>query len=205
MTNGEAGDGGAGSFRQCPLPVAPLGDAERLACLQLIRSENVGPVTLRRLINHFGDAQAALDALPALARRGGRRQLRILPRGEAKRELEDAHRSGATPLFTIEPGYPERLAHLDHPPPMIYAKGRIDILEKPAAAIVGSRKCSAAGHAFARRIADQLSEAGLVIVSGLTRGIDGTAHAASLERGTVAVLAGGLDNIYPPEHADLHN
>ena len=192
-------------FASAPLPVAPLGDAERLACLQLIRSENVGPVTLRRLINHFGDAQAALDALPALARRGGRRQLRILPRGEAKRELEDAHRSGATPLFTIEPGYPERLAHLDHPPPMIYAKGRIDILEKPAVAIVGSRNCSAAGHAFARRIADQLSEAGLVIVSGLTRGIDGTAHAASLERGTVAVLAGGLDNIYPPEHADLHN
>mgnify|MGYP001551762468 CR=1 FL=1 len=110
-------------FASAPLPVAPLGDAERLACLQLIRSENVGPVTLRRLINHFGDAQAALDALPALARRGGRRQLRILPRGEAKRELEDAHRSGATPLFTIEPGYPERLAHLDHPPPMIYAKG----------------------------------------------------------------------------------
>jgi DNA processing protein len=192
-------------FTSAPLPVAPLGDAERLACLQLIRSENVGPVTFRRLINHFGGAQAALDALPALARRGGRRQLRILPRSEAERELDDARTIGATPLFTIEPGYPERLAHLDHPPPMIYAKGRINLLDKPAVAIVGSRNCSAAGHAFARRIADQLSEAGLVIVSGLARGIDGAAHTASLERGTVAVLAGGLDNIYPPEHADLHN
>ena len=88
---------------------------------------------------------------------------------------------------------------------MISAKGRIDLLDKPAVAIVGSHNCSAAGHAFARRIAAQLSEAGLVIVSGLARGIDGAAHAAALERGTVAVLAGGLDNIYPPEHADLHN
>ncbi len=190
-------------FTTAPLPVAPLGEPERLACLQLIRSENVGPVTFRRLINVHGGAQAALEALPEHAQRSGRRKFHIYPRGDAERELAAARRIGAQPLFTIEPGYPVRLAHLDHPPPMIYVKGRIDLLNAPSVAIVGSRNCSAAGHAFARKMGDQLSAAGLIIVSGLARGIDRAAHEAALSRGTVAVLAGGLDNIYPPEHADL--
>lgn len=192
-------------FSSAPLPVAPLGPRERLACLRLIRSDNVGPVAFRQLINHFGGAEAALEALPDVARRGGSRSIRIFPKGEAERELAAAQRIGAVPLFTIEPGYPHALAAVDHPPPMIYGKGRIELLNRPGIAIVGSRNCSAAGHAFARQLATGLGSAGLVVISGLARGIDGAAHEASLESGTIAVLAGGLDIFYPPEHRALQH
>jgi DNA processing protein len=186
------------------LPTAQLSEAERLACLRLIRSENVGPVTFRELINHFGGAQNALEALPELSRRGGfGRPFRICPLAEAEQELENARRCGATPLFTIEPGYPAMLARIDAPPPMLYVKGRLELLNKPAVAVVGSRQCSAAGVQLARRFGHDLGETGLVIVSGLARGIDRAAHEASLASGTIAVLAGGLDWVYPREHADL--
>lgn len=188
-----------------PLPVAVLDDRQRLACLRLIRSENVGPVTFRELINHFGGAERALEALPELSRKGGRsRPVRICPRDVAEAELEAAARIKARPLFTIEPGFPWVLAQLEPPPPMIYMRGRIELLSQNAVAIVGSRNASAAGMTLARRIATDLGAAGLVIVSGLARGIDGAAHTATLASGTVAVLAGGLDHVYPPEHADLH-
>lgn len=191
-------------FKPAPLPTAELSDAERLACLRLIRSENVGPVTFRELINHFGGAQNALDALPELSRRGGfGRAVRICPSGEAEQELDSARRCGAIPLFTIEPGYPAVLARIDAPPPMLYVKGRLDLLSRPAVAIVGSRQCSAAGVQLAQSFAHDLGKAGLVVVSGLARGIDRAAHEASLASGTIAVLAGGLDWIYPREHADL--
>ena len=188
-----------------PVPVTELGDGERLACLRLIRSENVGPVAFRTLINTYGGAEAALDALPVLARRGGRRTPnRICTREDAGREIDAAAAIGATPIFTIEPGFPAFLAAVDHPPPMLHVKGRKGLLNnRPALAIVGSRLCSAAGAALARRIAGELGRAGFVIVSGLARGIDGAAHEASLATGTIAVLAGGLDNVYPPEHAHL--
>ncbi|MEQ1649416.1 MAG: DNA-processing protein DprA, partial [Hyphomicrobiaceae bacterium] len=123
---------------------------------------------------------------------------------DAERELDAAARIGARPLFTIEPHYPARLAHLDAPPPLIYAKGNLDLFVRPSLAIVGSRDASAAGRQFARQLAAALSHDGFVIASGLARGIDGEAHRASLAKGTIAVLAGGVDNIYPPEHADLH-
>ena len=190
-------------FAAIPLPVAHLGTAERIACLRLIRSENIGPVTFRQLINHFGGAQQALDAIPDLARRGGRRAIRLCSNEAAERELAAAAAIDARPLFTIEPGYPIPLASLDHPPPMIYAQGDTSLLNKTAIAIVGSRDCSASGHAFAQRLSSDLSAAGLIVVSGLARGIDGAAHQAALETGTIAVVAGGIDNIYPPEHAGL--
>lgn len=191
-------------FSPAPLPIAALSDAERLACLRLIRSENVGPVTFRELINHFGGAQNALDALPDLSRRGGfGRPVRVCPTADAERELENARRCGAISLFTIEPGYPAMLARIDAPPPMLYVKGRLELLNKPAVAIVGSRQCSAAGTQLAQRFAHDLGKSGLVVVSGLARGIDRAAHEASLASGTIAVLAGGLDWIYPREHADL--
>jgi DNA processing protein len=187
-----------------PLPVAPLDDRQRLACLRLIRSENVGPVTFRDLINHFGGAEAALLALPELSMRGGRRRpIRIAPREQAEAELEAAHAVGARALFTIEPGYPAALAHLATPPPMLYVTGRTNLFAKPAVAIVGSRNASAAGMAFTRMIATGVGQAGYAVVSGLARGIDGAAHEASLPTGTVAILGGGIDHIYPPEHADL--
>ncbi len=191
-------------FSPAPLPIAALSDAERLACLRLIRSENVGPVTFRELINHFGGAQNALDALPELSRRGGfGRPVRVCPAPDAERELENARRCGAISLFTIEPGYPAMLARIDAPPPMLYVKGRLELLNKPTVAIVGSRQCSAAGTQLAQRFAHDLGKSGLVVVSGLARGIDRAAHEASLASGTIAVLAGGLDWIYPREHADL--
>lgn len=192
-------------FTAAPLPVAKLDDAERLACLRLIRSDNVGPVTFRELINHFGGAELALEALPELAARGGRRaKIRITTRAEALRELERAGKIGAAPLFTIEPGYPPALAAIDAPPPMLYVKGRPDVLLRHAVAIVGSRQASAAGHKMTRLFADAIGSAGYVVVSGLARGIDAAAHQAALATGTVAVVAGGVDVIYPPENAALH-
>lgn len=192
-------------FAGAPLPVAPLDDIQRLACLRLIRSENVGPVAFRALINHFGGAQAALEALPDVARQGGRRKpIRICPRDTAEAELAAAAAAGATPLFTIEPGYPSMLALTDVPPPLLYVRGRTELLNQPAVGIVGSRDASAAGLKITRDLALGLGQAGFVVVSGLARGIDGAAHSAALATGTVAVLAGGIDIIYPPEHAELH-
>lgn len=193
----------ASLFTPAPLPVAALGEDERIACLRLIRSGNVGPVTFRELINTFGGAAAALDALPELSRRGGGRALRLCPKSRAEDELAAARRLGAQPLFTLEPGYPKALAAVEVPPPLIYARGNLDLLQKPAMAIIGSRLASAAGIKMAKQFAQDLGRAGLAIVSGLARGIDGAAHAASLDTGTIAVLAGGIDNIYPPEHAAL--
>lgn len=194
----------AEAFMPAPLPVAKLGAEEQIACLRLIRSENVGPVAFRELINLYGGAAKALEALPELTRRGGRRRpIHILPRQQAEIELAAAARCGAEPVFTIEPGYPAVLAALEAPPPMLYVKGRTELLNRAAIAIVGSRESSAAGAKLARHFAVGLGEAGYVVISGLARGIDGAAHAAAMPVGTVAVLAGGIDNFYPPEHAKL--
>ena len=192
-------------FIPAPLPVATLDDAGRLACLRLIRSENVGPVTFRTLINTYGSAAAALDALPEIARRAGRgRPMKLCPRDTAETELAAAAAAGARPLFTIEPGYPPALAVLEAPPPMLYVKGEIGPLLAPMVAIVGSRECSAAGVTMAGRLAMGLGAAGIVVASGLARGIDTAAHRAALRTGTVAVVAGGIDHVYPPENADLY-
>lgn len=187
-----------------PLPQAPLDDAQRLACLRLLRSENIGPATFRDLVNHYGGADHALAALPDLYGRAGRRGARICPRAEAEAELDAATRAGARPVFTIEPGYPPALAAIDPPVPLLYAKGRLELLLRPMVAIVGARNGSAAGQKLAGMIARDLGAAGLVVASGLARGIDAAAHAAALASGTVAVVAGGVDTIYPPENADLH-
>lgn len=196
-------DAAAGLF--APLPVAELSEAERIACLRLVRSDSVGPATFRALINRYGGAEPALAALPELARRGGRKHpIKIPNREDAEAELEAAERCGAIPIFTIEPNYPRLLVALEHPPPMIYACGRLELLNRTAIGIVGSREASAAGLTVTRQLSSDLARADLVIVSGLARGIDGAAHEAALSTGTVAVVAGGTDVIYPPEHAVLH-
>ena len=193
-------------FSSAPLPVAPLGDAQRLACLRLIRSENVGPATFRALINHYGGASDALDALPDLSRRGGRsRAIQICPVDTAEAELEAARKIGAEPLFTIEPGYPQPLAFVDGGPPMLYIKGRKELLSQTTSLLSGSRQSSAGGVKFSRQMAGGLSAAGIVVASGLARGVDGAAHQAALAGGTIAVVAGGLDIKYPPEHAALQD
>jgi DNA processing protein len=180
-----------------------LTDQQRLDWLRLIRSQNVGPRTFRALVNHYGSAGAALEALPALARRGGASVPQIYSRHDAERELEKAHRLGVVFVAIGEPDYPPRLEAIDDPPPLLAVRGRHDSLAQPGVAIVGSRNASAAGMKFTQRIARELGEAGFVIVSGLARGIDAAAHRAGLGTGTIAVLAGGQDRVYPGEHEGL--
>lgn len=183
-----------------------LTDAQRLDWLRLIRSENIGPRTFQSLIRHYGDAREALRALPDLARRGGAgRPGRIFTTEDAERELESARRHGVAYIAAAEADYPVRLRMIDDAPPLIGVCGQRDILSNPMIAIVGSRNASGAGAKFAGMIAHDLAQAGFVIVSGLARGIDAAAHRASLQHGTVAVLAGGHGHIYPPEHVGLLN
>jgi DNA processing protein len=181
-----------------------LTDAERIDSLRLIRSDNVGPRTFRSLIRHFGGARAALERLPDLARRGGAsRPQRICSEADARVELEASAKLGVSLIAPGESGYPPRLSELDDAPPLLGVRGVIDVMMRPMIAIVGSRNASGAGLKFASMLARDLSEAGFVVASGLARGIDQAAHRASIEGGTVAVLAGGHDKIYPPEHSDL--
>jgi DNA processing protein len=181
-----------------------LSDGERLDWLRLIRSQNVGPRTFRALLDRFGSAGAALAALPDLARRGGAsRPARIHPRAEAEREIEAAKALGAALVALGEADYPERLAMIDDAPPIIAVRGKRDTPGRPVVAIVGSRNASGAGVKLAERLAHHIGEAGFAIASGLARGIDAAAHRASLASGTIAVLAGGHDHIYPPQHVPL--
>ncbi len=186
-----------------PWPIR-LTDEQRLDWLRLIRSERIGPATFRSLFNHYGSARAALDALPDLAaRRGAKRRIRICPEATARAEMEACARLGIALVAPGEADYPPAMRHMPSPPPLLAVLGQTKALRRTAIAIVGPRNASAVGIKFAGQIAAELSEAGLLVVSGLARGIDGAAHAASLQRGTVASLAGGLDRIYPPEHDDL--
>ena len=180
-----------------------LTDEQRLDWLRLIRSEKVGPRTFRALVNQHGGAAGALEALPELARRSGRAALRVVSRAEAEREIAAARRIGVRYVAMGEPDYPKPLQAVDTAPPLIGLRGRAEVLAKPMVAIVGSRNGSAAGLTFTERLAYELGEAGYVIASGLARGIDTRAHRAALGGGTVAVLAGGQDRIYPTENEPL--
>jgi DNA processing protein len=162
-----------------------------------------GPRTFRALINHFGGARAALEALPSLARRGGASAPQICSREAAEQEIEAAQDLDVALIAIGEAGYPQRLQMIDDAPPLLAVRGHLPALAMPAVAVVGSRNASAAGIKITQQITRGLSEAGFAIVSGLARGIDAAAHRASLGKGTIAVLAGGQDKIYPPEHAEL--
>ena len=180
-----------------------LSDEQRFDWLRLIRSDNVGPRTFRDLVNHFGGARAALKALPGLARRGGAAGTRICSVEDAERELKAARSAGVTLIGLGEPDYPQRLQMIDDAPPLLAVRGNMEIFSRPLVAIVGSRNASAAGCKFADRIARDLGDAGFGIVSGLARGIDAAAHRASITSGTIAVLAGGHQRIYPADHTEL--
>src|SRR5450756_2608491 len=181
-----------------------LTDAQRIDWLRLIRSDNVGPRTFRSLLRHFGSARTALERLPDLARRGGAaRPGRICSEEDARAELAAGERLGVHLVAPDEDGYPQRLAELDDAPPLLGVCGVRDVLMRPVIAVVGSRNASGAGLKFAGSLSRDLGEASFVIASGLARGIDQAAHRASLVSGTVAVLAGGHDRIYPPEHEGL--
>ena len=176
---------------------------DAVARLRLIRTDTIGPITYRQLIARFGDAAAALKALPDLARRGGRAGLNIADAGAAEAELAALDAIGATMIFIGTPAYPALLAGLESAPPVLSARGDISLLERPAVAIVGARNASAAGVRFARTLANDLAAQDLVVVSGLARGIDAAAHQGAMDGGTIAVVAGGVDVVYPPENAAL--
>lgn len=190
-------------------PAAPaprLNEAQKLAWLRLIRSENVGPITFRTLVNRFGGAVNALAALPELSARGGlRRAITIFSQDDAERELARAQKAGLRLIAMGEPDYPKHLIASEGAPPLLYLAGTADILAGEFVAIVGSRNCSALGRKITGLIARELGDAGFGIVSGLARGIDAAAHEASLATGTVAVMAGGADMIYPPENKELYD
>ncbi|HEY3777577.1 MAG TPA: DNA-processing protein DprA [Rhizomicrobium sp.] len=182
-----------------------LSHSERLAWLRLSRAPNVGAVTFAALIERFHTASAALQELPRLARRGGAAgDLRIPGKDEAERELEALRQIGARLIASAEPEFPAGLAALEAPPPMISILGRGDVVAREMIAVVGARNASALGRRFAGEISRALGDAGLVVVSGLARGIDTAAHEGALANGTIAVLAGGVDDIYPPENANLY-
>ena len=178
-----------------------LSDAQRFDWLRLWRSENIGPRTFWALIHRYGSAGAALATLPRLMPRG--RPAKIAASEDIEREFEAAARCGAVFAAMGEADYPLRLSRIDAAPPLIALRGHLPALQRASVAIVGSRNASAAGLAFAERLTRGLAEAGFVIVSGLARGIDLRAHRTSRDSGTVAVLAGGLDRIYPAEHEPL--
>jgi DNA processing protein len=169
-----------------------------------LRSRRVGPATFRRLIaEHDGSADAALEALPAVARAAGVEDYRPCPAEAARAELEAGRRAGARPVFLDHPAFPALLAAHDDAPPMLWARGDLALLGRGAVGMVGARNASSLGLRMARRLARDLGAAGFLTVSGLARGIDAAVHAASVETGTVAVLAGGVDVAYPPENAEL--
>ena len=189
------------------MPAIPraLNPAERLDWLRLSRSENVGPVTFYQLLARFGSAAAALAALPEIAQQGGRRRpLAICPRSAAERELAALDRAGARLVAWGEPDYPAALAAVDDAPPLLSLQGDAALLARPAVAVVGARNASANGRRFARDIALQLGQRGIAVVSGLARGIDAAAHEGALPTGTIAIVAGGIDQIYPEENRALH-
>ncbi|MCX8252933.1 DNA protecting protein DprA [Beijerinckiaceae bacterium RH AL1] len=174
--------------------------ARRFAWLRLWRSENIGPRTFQSLLSRYGTAEAALDALPELIRKARPgRPIRIATVAEIEAEMATAEKLGARFVCRDEAGYPPLLREIDSPPAVIALRGQASVLEKPAIAIVGARNASAAGLAFAERLARGLAQSGYAIVSGFARGIDSRAHRASLASGTIAVLAGGHDKLYPAD------
>ena len=183
-----------------------LTHSQRLNWLRLLRTEHIGAVTFRELILFCGSAQRAIEMLPDLnIRGGGMRPLHVPSREDAERELEAIERMGARLVGMGEPDYPAQLKNCEAPPPMLIIKGNGAIFQKPPIAIVGSRNASLVGLKITEQLAHDLGRAGFAIVSGLARGIDAAAHKASLESGTIAVLAGGLDKPYPPENMYLYN
>lgn len=181
----------------------PLDDGERLDWLRLIRSENVGPITFRQLLTRFGSARDALEGLPNLARRGGGR-IRVCPLSAAEQEAAALSKIGGRLIARCEPEYPRALSVLADAPPVISVLGDPKFLGMTMIAMVGARNGSANGLRFAESLARDLSGAGLVVASGLARGIDAAAHRGALEGGTVAVMAGGVDVIYPAENEPLY-
>ncbi|MDQ8027769.1 MAG: DNA-processing protein DprA [Brevundimonas sp.] len=177
--------------------------AERFARLRLARTDRIGPVTFRQLLDRFASAERAIEALPDLIRKSG--AVHALPSvDQIEDEIAAGTRIGARLIVLGDDDYPQMLAAVDPPPPVLWTLGDAGLMQRPCIAIVGARIASAGGQRIARGLAQQLGGAGHVVVSGLARGIDGAAHTGALPTGTVAVLGGGVDDVYPPDNADLY-
>ena len=182
-----------------------LSQAEKIARLRLIRTENVGPVTFKQLINRYKTAERAIEILPELAKRGGRKKpLVACPMSKINKELEDLDKHDGTLIVLGDTLYPTPLAVTEDAPPVMMALGHIHLLEKSSFAIVGARNASVVGLKVATSFATKLGQAGYVISSGMARGIDAAAHRGAMTTGTIAVLAGGADVIYPRENTDVY-
>ncbi|MEM9840332.1 MAG: DNA-processing protein DprA [Pseudomonadota bacterium] len=181
-----------------------LGDEERLARLRLIRSAGIGPITFSQLLDRAGSAVEAMELLPSLARKAGRRAVTLCSEDLALAEIDHGLMEGFQLIVLGDPGYPKLLSQIPDPPAALWAKGDVRLLDQPAVAIIGARNASAAGRKMAAMLAEGLGTEGYIIVSGMARGIDGVAHHTALKTGTIAVLAGGADSIYPPEHGRLY-
>lgn len=182
------------------------GEEEKLDWLQLIRTDNIGPITFYNLVEFYGSAAEALIAIPHLAKKGGRKKpLKIPPRAAIEKELTLLRKNGADIITAAEPDYPLALSACDDAPPVLSILGDRSLLNKACVGIVGARNASINGRKLAATIAEDLGRAGQIIVSGLARGIDTAAHKASLKSGTIAVVAGGVDIIYPEENTELYH
>ena len=181
----------------------PANDDAWFDWLRLIRSRRVGPATFRRLMGEHGTAKAALAALDDVAAAAGVHNYQACPEGVVRAEMKAAHKLGAEMLCMGEANFPSALADIKDAPPLLWVKGRAKLLTRPMVAMVGARNASSLGTRMAKRLAEELGDAGFVVVSGLARGIDTAAHQGALAQGTVAVMAGGLDVVYPPENAAL--
>lgn len=183
-----------------------LAYSEKLSWLRLIRTPRVGPVTFYKLLEQFGTATAALDALPDMSKRGGaKKAVSVYPKAQAEREIEALEKSNAVLIARGEANYPPLLAMTEDAPPLLSIKGHTHLLPKKAVAMVGARNASTNGQRFAAKLAEDLGKGGLLVVSGLARGIDSSAHVGALTTGTVAVVAGGVDVVYPKENQDLYD
>jgi DNA processing protein len=182
-----------------------VSDAQKIAWLRLSRTENIGPITFYNLVQRYGSAQDALDALPGIAARSRRaKPLNVPSIAAAEKEYEAIRRLGAEIILANERDYPLPLASTEDAPPVLCYKGRRELLNKNAIAIVGARNASHHGRKFAYKLGADLGAEGYVVASGLARGIDTAAHEGSLPTGTIAVVAGGIDVVYPPENRKLY-
>ena len=181
------------------------GSTDQFDRLRLIRSPNIGPVTYRQLISRFGSATVALEALPDLVMRGGGNKTTLADPRTVESEMAATHALGGRYLFIDDTDYPELLTHLDNAPPVFIYRGTLDLLSRNPVAMVGARNASAGACRFARTLAYELGQVGMAVVSGLARGIDTAAHVGSIESGTIAVIAGGIDIAYPPENRELQD
>lgn len=182
-----------------------FGERERLARLRLARTPGIGPLTFSKFLETYGSGETSLEALPSRLAKSGQKSIAVYSPDKASRELELTSRLGAKIIFSGEADYPEALAAIYPPPPLISAWGDLSILKRPSIAMVGSRNASAASVRIAGDMAHELGQAGYVVSSGLARGVDTASHRGALSTGTIAVIAGGIDNIYPPQNRELRD